>query len=234
MRLPLHFAITVLAAAGMTLNANAVVLQFFGEDDAFGSLPVPNSAAAEASFLSNLTGVGTENFDSAPLGSANGFVSNFTGAGTATFTGDTEIISGSGAGRFPISGLQYMEGSANNFNISFSTAIAAFGFYATDVGDFQGILTLTYASSPATVIDISQQYPTDGNAFFFGYINTDNPFTGVTFSNSSAGADFFGFDKMTIGSVEQVTPSVPDAGTTVALLAIAFSGMIGLRKKFSV
>ena len=68
---------------------------------------------------------------------------------------------------------------------------------------------------------------------YFGYIDTDNPFTSVSFTNS-AGSDRFGYDNMTIGSVQQVTPAVPDSGTTFALLGLAFSGMIGLRKKFAI
>jgi hypothetical protein len=225
----------VLAAAAVatfTPNTNAVTLQFFGEDNASGALPVPNAAAAEAAFLANLSGVGTETFESAPLGSANGFISNFAGAGSATFTGNMSIISGTSTGTFPISGSRQMEGFANSFAISFSNPVAAFGFYATDVGDVGGNLTLTYANGPVTVINVSQLIRRNGNAFYFGYINTENPFTGVTFSNSNT-TDRFGYDNMTIGSVQQVS-AVPDSGATVAMLGLGLLGIMGVRRKFAV
>ena len=46
-----------------------------------------------------------------------------------------------------------------------------------------------------------------GSVLFWGLIDTDNPFTSLTFGNTAAGTDFFGFDDMTIGSVEQVVPT---------------------------
>jgi hypothetical protein len=225
------FALATTAMLGLPLESPAATLQFFGQDNAGGGLPVPNSAAAEAAFLSNLTGVGTETFENAPLGSANGFVSTFNGAGSATFTGNMSITSGVSFGTFPISGTRQVEGFANAFSIAFSKPVAAFGFYATDVGDQGGSLKLSYANGPATVIQLDQLLTSNGNALYLGYINTENPFTGVTFSNTSSD-DRFGYDNMTIGSVQQVT--VPDSGTTIAILGLAFAGIAGLRRKFGV
>jgi len=225
------FALATAAILGLPLESQALTLQFFGQDNAGGTLPVPNSAAAEAAFLSHLTGVGTETFENAPPGTANGFVSTFSGAGSATFTGNMSITAGPSFGTFPISGTQQVEGFANAFSIAFSKPVAAFGFYATDVGDQGGSLKLSYANGPATVIQLTQLFTNNGNALYFGYISTENPFTGVTFSNSSAD-DRFGYDNMTIGSVQQVT--VPDSGTTIGMLGLAFAGIAGLRRKFGV
>jgi hypothetical protein len=36
---------------------------------------------------------------------------------------------------------------------------------------------------------------------FFGFIDTANPFTSITFGDTAPGVDFFGFDDMTIGTV---------------------------------
>jgi hypothetical protein len=235
-RIPVAASIALAATVlGLSVESRAVTLQFFGEDNAGGVLPVPNSAAAEASFLSNLSGVGTENFESAPLGSANGFVSTFSGAGSATFTGNMSITSGASTGTFPISGTKQVQGFANDFSITFSDPVAAFGFYATDVGDVGGTLSLNYANGPSTVINVSQLIKGNGNAFYLGYIDTDNPFTGVTFNNSAT-SDRFGYDNMTIGSVRQVVPppSVPDSGMTLAMLGLALTGVAGLRRKLGI
>jgi len=68
------------------------------------------------------------------------------GAGTATFTGTGQIANvpsgDNGFGRYPISGNQYFD-TGSVFTITFSTAIAAFGFFGVDIGDFGGQVTLT-------------------------------------------------------------------------------------------
>lgn len=141
---------TLLTIPASTTFADQV---FFGEDLGQGEsvrLPShPNSDVAHNDFLSNLVGVGTENFESFASGTGAPLPLTFPGAGTATLNGDgfiARVTTGTnGVGRYPISGNQYWD-SSNVFSIDFSAPIAAFGFYGVDIGDFGGQVTLTLRS----------------------------------------------------------------------------------------
>src|SRR5436189_283200 len=82
---------------------------FFGEDlngNANVRIAHPISDAARTSFFSNLSGVGTETFESFAAGSTT-ISPSFGAAGTATLSGGTivSIPTGTdGVGRYPISG----------------------------------------------------------------------------------------------------------------------------------
>ena len=223
------------------MSANAVPIIFFGEDNsAGGSLPAPNSAAAEADFLSNLVGVTTENFESLTPGDIFPIDVTF-GLDTATLTGtntitNTGILNAPVAGRFAISGSQYLNvgtADAPSFTLSFSSPQAAFGFYGTDIGDFSGQLAIRLDGG--TVISIAHTNPNgpNGSALFWGIIDTDMPFSTVEFVNVGGGDfdDAFGFDDFTIGRVDQVIPSSVPAPATLALFALGLVGLGWSRRK---
>jgi hypothetical protein len=220
-------------------GALAVPLTFFGEDLGPGESPpglavFPNASAAEASFLSFLVETGTETFESFATGTGAPLALTFPGAGTATLNGSGVIESGHvGFGRYPISGTQWWE-SSTDFSITFSDPIAAFGFYGVDIGDFNGQVTLALANGGVTDVTIPNTIGAPGGSvLYFGYIDTDNPFISVTFGNTATGIDVFGFDNMTIGSIEQVRPpTVPDAGGTMLLLGFAMAALGITRSRY--
>jgi hypothetical protein len=235
-RLPI--ALAVAALIGLTAPTHAALV-FFGEDLGPGEGPPgllawPNAAAAETSFLSNLSGVGTETFESFSVGTGAPLALNFPGAGTATLQGSGTIESGhNGFGRYPISGSKWWE-AAGSFSINFSDPVAAFGFYGVDIGDFNGQVTLTLENGGVQVVNIPHTTGGAGGAVvFFGYINQAQPFTKATFGNTAPGFDFFGFDNMTIGSPNQVVPQVPDGGSTLLLLGFACAAIRFARKRLS-
>lgn len=212
---------------------------FFGQDRGLGeNTPLaswPNATATQASFLSYLVGVGTETFEGLPVGSTGPLPIVFPGAGTATLQGNVEVLSGFvGFGRYPISPDNWLQ-TSTGFNIIFSELVSAFGFFGVDIGDFGGDLTLEFSlgSGATKNFALSEVVGTPGGTvMYFGYINSDDPFTGVTFGNTAGGVDGFGFDDMTIGSPEQVRPpSVPDGGATLGLLGLAMIGLHCARKK---
>ncbi len=220
-------------------SAEASLLTFFGEDlNSSATVPLgafPNSDAAEANFLSNLTGVGTEDFEGFTTGNGAPLTLTFPGAGTATLSGAGSIASvtaGStnGAGRYGTSPTNYWSVNANGgFTIDLSDPTAAFGFFGIDIGDFGEQLRITLNDTAGTVIDpahtLGSVGSTDGSVFFFGLIGTTpaDTFTQIAFSTASGDGDVFAFDDMTIGSPTQVVP-IPEP----ASIAILGMGLVGL------
>jgi len=68
-----------------------------------------------------------------------------------------------------------------------------------------------------------------GSVLFWGLIDTLNPFTSITFGNTNAGTDFFGFDDFTIGTIQQVA-ATPEPGTMV-LMGLGAVGAFFLKRR---
>lgn len=203
---------------------------YFGENQTPGGAVSGNPLTARNNFSAQLTGVSTEDFS----GFAVGVTPNpltFTGSAgliTGTLTGGTISSGPNGVGRFPTSATNYLETSSSSFQITFSEAIAAFGFYGTDIGDFNGQLSIELLRAGGnSVLLVPHTNPSaNGSLLFYGVIDTANPFTGVRFLNSSGNDDdFFGFDDLIIGDVRQVTGAIPEPSTW-AMLILGF-GAVG-------
>ena len=134
---------TIALGLAVGSSASAATLTFFGEDLSSSALvplgATPNADSARADFLANLTGVGTEDFEgqsgSAPLGltfpGSSGSITATLGGGSGSVQSVTPGTT-NGAGRYATSGSNYWEvtaGGSGNFQITFSSAVAAFGFY---------------------------------------------------------------------------------------------------------
>lgn len=225
-------SLTATVTVGVQRPAQAFSI-YFGEDlssDEWVRLnSTPNADSAHNQFLSRLVGVGTETFESYPAWQPSPLSISFGSAGTATLGGDGYIVDdpNSFSGRYPASGRKYWE-AWNQFSISFSNPIAAFGFYGVDIGDIFGNLTLTLLNSQTGSSQIlpvnhsTRPVNIGGSVLYFGLI-ADSPnevFDRIIFGNTSGGNDAFAFDNMTIGSLEQVIPEepVPEPATVAGML----------------
>ena len=257
-----QFAAPTTATAALIIAATAVTPAnaysfFFGEDlNSSATNPLasfPNASAAEADFLTNLVGVGTETFESFAVGTVDP---------NLTFPTPSEVISANldgngsvrsvtpgrtnGFGRYATSGSKYFEAvAAEGGNIvSFNEPIAAFGFFGVDIGDFGGQLQLVLADNTTTTLTIPNTISeafgeTDGSVLFYGLIaeNEDETFTSVAFELNAPGtgtaSDVFGFDDFTIGSLEQVNPptSIPEYHSIIGLALSFCSVSLVLKRK---
>ncbi len=221
-----------LIAASATTNAAV----YFGEDLGwYTSNTSTNADAAFAGFQAALINVGVEDFESFSNGASAPLLVDFGVAGTATLTGGDQVTNGNypgGPSRRAHSGVNYWETNTSSFTINFSQSIAAFGFYGIDIGDFNGQVTLNTSGGSASTYNIphSQGSVANGSLLYWGVIDTANTFTSITFSNTGSGADFFGFDDFTIGSVQQVRPVPAPAAVALFGLGLAGLGMSRRRK----
>lgn len=210
---------TMAVAALIASSATAAPATFFGEDvnlagDPAQPAPVQSDAARNA-FFSHLAGIGTESFESFPAGEEAILSSPFPGAGTATVLGGVVLGGENIAGRYPTSGEKYLN-AYSTIRMDFSSPIAAFGFYATDVGDFDGHLTLQLTALSGEVVSLAVPAgvgvdgSTTGSLLFFGFYDLAQTYTSIFFDNGDY-ADIFGLDDFSIASASQVVGSpVPE------------------------
>lgn len=245
--------IAVVGAAAVISGAASGYVVFAGEDlnnSAFVRLAAtPNATAASNNFLANLIGVGTETFEGFAAGTGTPLALNFPGAGTATLSGGNGVIVSvaagltNNAGRYPISGTNFLEvaaGGGGNFTVTFDNpgGVAAFGFWGIDIGDFGGQVTLGLANGLATILNVGNTVgaggSTDGSVLFYGFIaqNAAELFTSISFNTTTGGGDVFAFDDMTIGSLQQVR-LVPEPGSLalVGLALVVATGVARLRRR---
>ncbi len=115
--------------------------------------------------------------------------------------------------------------------IDFTEDISAFGFYATDVGDFNGQVTIDYIDGSSDEINIGNTiYNEGGSVLYFGFYDLETSFESVTFGNTAPGADWFGFDNLTIGTHEQIDPNPTPEPSTIILLSAGLLGLAARRK----
>ncbi len=153
-------------------------------------------------------------------------------------TGFGGVASDTSTGRFATDGGTKWWDSGGDFEITFDSAVEAFGFDWTDLGDFasecgddtscipSGGLRVTFYNDNNNGAVVHQDTVSRSNGLqgFIGFYQNGAQITRVTFENLSVGLDGIGFDRLTIGSVPDAPNPTPEPSTL--LLGVASLAML--------
>lgn len=229
----------VLLTAAALPQAIAAPTIFFAENQAAAGTVAGTPVTERQRFLDALTNVSSEGFETFANGDTAPLNLTFTGSSSslsATLSGDGRIYDTPGAGRYnttPLgTNLWEVQGA---FSIDFaSTPISAFGFYGTDIGDFDGQVTIQLTDTADNVTNLTVNNTVngaDGSLLFWGFIDPNASYKSISFGNTAADTDVFGFDDMVIGDLQQIKPpGVPEPGT-LALVGLSLIALSTLRRR---
>lgn len=251
------------ALCGATVQA--AVVAYVGTQGPKPNLLVASPPTLEASILTAQTGftqnvaeLGRNEFETGP-----GLGFNFSG-GSATFSDVATRVQGINAeptlGRYnmsqnlpPLIGGSPNPGnwaeSNGNFGIAFSRAITAFSFFVTDLGDYDGVVSLEVFGGNDGRLLYSQRLENNtsgpqavnaganGNLLYFGLTSStaSDYFTSVRFriAQIDPDNDFIGFDTFVVGQYtgSSTPPGIPEPGS-LALVGLAlFAAAAGGRAR---
>ena len=138
------------------------------------------------------------------------FDNSLGGVIAGTITGNGLIRTAPTQGRFntTVPGAKYLEipsTATGTFGISFDAPVAFFGFYVTDVGDFNGKLTITLNPSGGgapvtyTVYDPPGGGVASGALVYWGFVDNVRTYDSFQLVGVGGALDFYGIDDLITG-----------------------------------
>lgn len=164
-------------------------------------------------------------------------------AGNASFTGGTIVPPppDTSLGRYNMTagvtdpntgqpGIGHWLEATSDFEIDFTTAVSAFSFYVTDLGDYNGIFTIELYNGGTRVLveelrnDLQRAGDGNGNLLYFGATSSTlgAGFTSARFLISQTNStDVLGFDSFMVGNYRNPTTggTIPEP-TSLALVGL--------------
>ena len=191
-------------------------------NDIFGAASGVTLTASNANGTSqDRTRIQQNTYGGTPVNPGAGFLGRFSTTGDPSSA--TTLNNGSN-----FAGGKWWETNFTKVTIQFTTAVAAFGTFMTDLGDFDGGLAVDVFSD-TTAVDGFQLLNASGRSVngglaFFGYTNDITSFNRVVFTitqgtTNPSNYDTVGFDDFITGTLRAST-SVPEP-TSIALVGLS-------------
>jgi len=239
--------LTLAVAMGAVAGAHAASQQFYADQ-----LTAATPADERDNFLKASSGVQSEGFETSPVGIPVGPLSVFNGQGSltqddfsnGTIKQSTQVVNG----RFnttpncnPVSGCKWWE-TPYSFEITLGSLKSAFGFFATDLGDLGGAISLDFwndANKVRAGIAVTQPTQTSG-LLFFGWIDDTFSFNRVSVNLTQTNVnparfDYVGFDDILAGTRAAAPPPPPSnpvsAPTSLALVGLSLALLAASRRR---
>ncbi len=228
---------------GASLGAHAASQQFYAD-----RLTADTPFDTRDEFLKASNGVRLEGFETSPVGIPNGPLSIYNGTGTLTqdrFDTGNVVQGPPQLGRFNTTpgcdirvACKWWE-TPYSFDIRLTSLQSAFAFFATDLGDLGGAISLDFWNNNNIVrsgIAVTQPTQTSG-LLFFGWIDDTFSFNRISVNVSQTSTDptFFdgiGFDDLLIGTRAAAPGSNPvSAPTSLALVGLSLGLMAAVHRR---
>lgn len=232
-------------AVGSFTAAQAASQQFYAD-----KLTADTPASARDDFLKASTEVKLEGFETAPTGVVSTPLSLYSGQGTLSqdefssglIKQSTIVVNGRSnttPNCDPVSGCKWWE-TPSSFEIKLTSLKSAFAFFATDLGDLGGAISLDFWNDTTLVrsgIAVTQPTQTSG-LLFFGWIDDTFSFNRVSVNVSQTNVnparfDYIGFDDVLAG-VRASTGPVPtpvSAPASWGLVALGLGLLAATRRR---